>query len=361
MNYNIQNMNTFQNNQNLGNMNTLNNQNNQFFYPSMSNQFVTNSNNFASQNYNVNNQFYNGNYNNQINNMNSQPQNGYGMNPNNNSIFNVSQNNINSGYNSTNMFWDLSWYEKNQGCFVNSWFTILKTLENDTKTQVALGNIGATCYMNATLQNLARVAKEMISYLFTKKMTDVEFAENPNIEFDVKKDSFRPKYPQGRDKYQLTRSFTRMAMNLFKPQNVSISALNDDMVIDEKNAANNGSNPYYKPYDFKETISKMNPLFAGAQASDAKDLVNFILMTMHEELNLGKKENYQNFGNSNNFQTNQNAMRAKFLEIFNEENKSIISKLFYGTNHSETTCSNCKTLGRPSKHNYEAFSFLFSH
>ena len=38
----------------------------------------------------------------------------------------------------------------------------------------------------------------------------------------------------------------------------------------------------------------MEPLFAGAQANDAKDLVNFIIMTLHNKLNEMKNENDNN-------------------------------------------------------------------
>ena len=34
---------------------------------------------------------------------------------------------------------------------------------------------------------------------------------------------------------------------------------------------------YYAPYNFKQIIGKMNPLFYGNQASDSKDLLFFIL------------------------------------------------------------------------------------
>ena len=34
----------------------------------------------------------------------------------------------------------------------------------------------------------------------------------------------------------------------------------------------------------------MNPLFEGVQANDAKDLVNYLIMTLHEELNRAPKK-----------------------------------------------------------------------
>ena len=39
------------------------------------------------------------------------------------------------------------------------------------------------------------------------------------------------------------------------------------------------------PYDFKQKLGEMNPLFAGFKAGDSKDLLNFMIMQMHEELN----------------------------------------------------------------------------
>ena len=51
----------------------------------------------------------------------------------------------------------------------------------------------------------------------------------------------------------------------------------------------NSNNAYFVPKLFKEKISKMNPLFEGAKANDSKDLVNFIIMRLHEELNEGTK------------------------------------------------------------------------
>ena len=50
----------------------------------------------------------------------------------------------------------------------------------------------------------------------------------------------------------------------------------------------------------------MNPLFQGVQANDAKDLVNFIIMTLHEELNMGQKLNTGNINMMNQPLINKN-------------------------------------------------------
>ena len=96
----------------------------------------------------------------------------------------------------------------------------------------------------------------------------------------------------------------------------------------------------------------MNPLFQGVQANDAKDLVNFIIMTLHEELNMGQKLNVGNINSDN--QINQNFMFNYFMNTFFKENKSIISDIFYGVNHTMIQCSNCKS----TKNNYDAYFSL---
>ena len=99
----------------------------------------------------------------------------------------------------------------------------------------------------------------------------------------------------------------------------------------------------YVPNDFKEKISIMNPsLFKGIKANDAKDLVNFIVMTLHNELN--KKEEipdeYKDLP-QNQDQSNIEQTYLSFENEFLRKNKSIISDLFYGITRNETQCCNC--------------------
>ena len=85
----------------------------------------------------------------------------------------------------------------------------------------------------------------------------------------------------------------------------------------------------------------MNPLFKGIAANDAKDLVNFIIITLHGELNKCKKAN--ELKNNNNIiidQRNKQGMFKIFVESFVENNKSIISDLFYAMNCTITECAN---------------------
>ena len=45
----------------------------------------------------------------------------------------------------------------------------------------------------------------------------------------------------------------------------------------------------YPPYDFKNSLSEENELFAGIKANDSKNLINFLLERFHQEMNIPKK------------------------------------------------------------------------
>ena len=171
-----------------------------------------------------------------------------------------------------------------------------------------LKNIGATCYMNATLQCFANI-KKFVEY----------FKYNNN-------DSFTKKNT-------LSYSFKEVIDNLWNK---------------------NTKKWYYAPRNFKEKISNMNELFRGVAANDAKDLINFLIMTLHEELNMVKKPVN---GVETNFlqdQTNQFLMLKNFAEDFRKTNQSIISDLFYAMNCNITKCGYCNICS----YNYQTYFFL---
>ena len=110
---------------------------------------------------------------------------------------------------------------------------------------------------------------------------------------------------------------------------------------------------FYAPKNFKETISRMNPLFEGIAANDAKDLVNFLIMTLHGELNRAPPEEI-NMGNLLQDQTNRQLMFQNFANNFMKTHKSIISDIFYAMNCNITQCLNCGVMS----YNYQIY-FLF--
>ena len=85
----------------------------------------------------------------------------------------------------------------------------------------------------------------------------------------------------------------------------------------------------------------MNPLFEGIAANDSKDLVNFIIMTLHKELNKANNINKLSNNDIELDQTNRTLIFNNFSNEFISNNKSVISDLFYSMNCNVTECFNC--------------------
>ena len=184
-----------------------------------------------------------------------------------------------------------------------------------------LANIGATCYMNATLQCFAHIPEFVTFFRKEKQVQDII------------------KNYQNMEQYNLTGAFAELLQNLY-PTNLE----------------NMKNKTYYEPNNFKNTISQMDPLFKGIAANDAKDLVNFLIMTLHGELNK-VPQNQKNNNNDNllpNQTTNKQFMFNSFTKKFKNENDSIISNLFYALNCSITKCINCNV----TSYNYQIYFFL---
>ena len=189
---------------------------------------------------------------------------------------------------------------------------------------VGAQNVGATCYMNATIQCFSQIEKlvDYFKYDPEKKVENIIYVNK------LQKSNC------------LTTSFKNLIDNFWPSENFPKN----------KYQHKNSNNKYFAPYEFKEKISKMDPLFAGARANDSKDLVNFIIMTLHQELNEIKMSNE----NNNQLINNQNMMYNIFLQQSRKENNSIISDIFYAINGSIMQCTFCQEI----KINYQNYFFL---
>ena len=175
---------------------------------------------------------------------------------------------------------------------------------------IGLNNIGATCYMNATLQCLSNTDK-LTKYFLNKY-----------------------KFIPGNKNKIMSNEYYKVIVNLWDINN------------------NNSS---YSPNDFKEVLSKENPLFEGINANDSKDLINFLLERFHIELNNVKKKDYINPINYNQIdQTNEQNILNLFMKEFENNYNSIISNLFYGLMETKSQCQGCNII----KYNFQVYSFV---
>ena len=168
---------------------------------------------------------------------------------------------------------------------------------------VGLENIGATCYMNATLQCLSNTDK-LTNYFLNK------FNYNPN---DVSK--------------KISNNLYRVLHNLWETD------IN-----------------YYKPNKFKKALSEENPLFSGVNANDSKDLLNFLLERLHLELNKASHDNITQINAQNLSLLNEEEVKQNFFKAFTKSHKSIISDLFYFTIETKSMCGGCNCIKYPLRH-----------
>ena len=173
---------------------------------------------------------------------------------------------------------------------------------------IGLNNIGATCYMNASLQCLSNT-KELTEY-FLKNYKE----KDKNIQI-------------------MSHEYHRVLMHLW----------------DEKS-----QEKAYSPNSFKDVLSKENPLFAGIAANDSKDFINFLIERLHQELNEVNKDNNGSDTWMQINQANETEVLKVFLQDFTTTFNSPISKLFYGISETKSQCQGCSII----KYNFQVYSFL---
>ena len=185
-----------------------------------------------------------------------------------------------------------------------------KEILNDYKTiLIGLNNIGATCYMNSTLQCLSNT--EDLTYYFLNKF----------------------KYDQNNNNKIMSNAYYYLIVNLWNKEN---------------------NNKSFSPDDFKEKLSQENPLFKGIAANDSKDLIQFLIERFHKELNIINNDNNFNNDYTQNDQLNEQKMKELFMNEFAINYNSIISDLFYGILEIKSQCQGCKYI----KYNFQVYSFI---
>ena len=191
---------------------------------------------------------------------------------------------------------------------------------------IGLQNIGSTCYMNATLQCFSNT-EVLTNYFLNEK----NFAKIYN-------NNIAKKNPQ---LLQLSPSYLDLINNLW--------------IKKQK---------WYPPTTFRKRLADMNPLFKEGTPNDAKDLLTYILMQLHEELNsydISANNFSENDENVNQY--NEQEVLQSFVKGFFGKNKSVLSDQFFGIQESKFLCLGCekKNMGLnqiPIKYNFQTFNFL---
>jgi len=117
---------------------------------------------------------------------------------------------------------------------------------------------------------------------------------------------------------------------------------------------NESTKRHFPPNEFRQKIAVMSPLFKNIGANDPKDLVNFIIMTLHEELNQSIVGN--NFVPQNNLICGNQIqyLFQVFYQDYQRTFRSKISELFYAIQQTQTKCLNCNS----DQYNFQAYFFL---
>ena len=193
-----------------------------------------------------------------------------------------------------------------------------------------LRNIGSTCYMNATLQCLLHVCELIVYFL-------EEYPKDKNTLNDTNKNA-KSRGDISEAFYKLVKGVcdTENKADIKKNLNAKTSIGKSGSNIysswmgfgyNSSYSSNNNYNSAFSPDEFKRALGLHNSQFRKFEANDSKDLILYLLQTMHDELNY--------FGNKNqkmNFYPNQYDMVMAynyFTSIYNSNNFSKISVLFY--------------------------------
>jgi len=158
-------------------------------------------------------------------------------------------------------------------------------------TLIGLNNIGATCFMNSTLQCLSQTA-DLTNYFLSEK--NENYIHNVSEELSSK------------NELCLSKVYLQLIKKLWNKNEQGLP---------------------YSPTKFMKTVNELNPLFKTGEAGDAKDFIIFVLEQLHRELkkpimnqiNVKKEENINQYDRMNSFNN--------FFEEFKKE-CSIISDVF---------------------------------
>ena len=198
-------------------------------------------------------------------------------------------------------------------------------------------NIGSTCYMNSTLQCLLHI-NDLIKYFL--------------IEYPKDSNSLKEKNKNIITQGNVSKAFYELIKEIYTDNKDSNNFLKSSKLIEVNTLNEIGYTPNISPENFQKTIGHFNKQFKNLEANDSKDLILYLLQTMHSELNYLSNNQNKIPGIPNQYDR-VNTFNY-FISSYDMHNFSIISRLFYGTSENTTECMNCKKV----LYNFQKFEFI---
>lgn len=170
-----------------------------------------------------------------------------------------------------------------------------------------IGNMGNTCFMNTTIQQLSHCPE------FTRYFLTGEFKDDCNTQ---------------KKEFKMCKEYFRVLHGLWE------------------------ENCIIRPTSFKRTVDKMSPQFRGWGQHDSQEFLMTIIDHLHNALSYSVT-----IETTGTVQNEKDQLEIKSIDEwkkFYSKEYSKIVELFYGQDHTVLYCKNCKTV----EHKFEPFCSL---